>query len=81
MSDASCDRTDEIVRGYVDQGVELLRLAERGGKTARRERGGRHLRGDIVINTDASIRIAPGSFKGWSGTSRTPRWGWPPGGT
>src|SRR3954462_12649580 len=34
LSDASTDRTDEIVREYADRGVELLRMAPRGGKTA-----------------------------------------------
>lgn len=34
VSDASTDRTDEIVRSYADRGVELLRQTERAGKTA-----------------------------------------------
>lgn len=62
-SDASEDRTDEIVRGYADRGVELLRLETRGGKTAAENAAAEHLRGGIIINTDASIRILPGSIK------------------
>ena len=34
ISDASSDRTDDIVREYADRGVNLLRLEARGGKTA-----------------------------------------------
>jgi cellulose synthase/poly-beta-1,6-N-acetylglucosamine synthase-like glycosyltransferase len=34
LSDASTDRTDEIVTEYSGRGVELLRMAVRGGKTA-----------------------------------------------
>ncbi len=63
VSDASTDRTDEIVRGFADRGVELIRLAERGGKTAAENAAIPHLRGEIVVNTDATIRIPPGSLK------------------
>jgi cellulose synthase/poly-beta-1,6-N-acetylglucosamine synthase-like glycosyltransferase len=63
VSDASTDRTDEIVRSYGDRGVELVRLDERAGKTAAENAAVPRLRGDIVINTDASTRIAPGSLK------------------
>ena len=40
VSDASSDGTDDVVREYADRGVELLRLAQRSGKTAA-ENGGR----------------------------------------
>lgn len=63
VSDASSDRTDEIVRGYADRGVELLRLEERTGKTGAENLAAPHLRGGIVVNTDASIRVLPGSIK------------------
>ena len=63
VSDASTDRTDEIVRAYADRGVELLRVPARGGKTAAENAAREHLRGDIVVNTDASVRIAPGALK------------------
>jgi len=57
LSDASTDRTDEIVRGFAARGVELLRLPQRAGKTAAENAARPHLRGDIVVNTDASVRI------------------------
>jgi len=63
VSDASSDRTDEIVSGFADRGVELLRLPVRGGKTAAENAAQRHLRGDIIVNTDASVRIAPDALK------------------
>ena len=72
ISDASTDRTDEIVRSFEDRGVELVRLEERGGKTAAENAGVPHLRGEIVINTDASTRIVPGSLKALVRTFQDP---------
>ena len=63
ISDASSDGTDRIVREYADRGVNLLRLEKRGGKTAAENAAGPHLTGDIVINTDATIRILPNAVK------------------
>jgi cellulose synthase/poly-beta-1,6-N-acetylglucosamine synthase-like glycosyltransferase len=63
VSDASSDRTDDIVRGYADRGVELLRMPTRGGKTAAENAARPLLRGDIVVNTDASVRIARDAVK------------------
>lgn len=63
VSDASSDRTDEIVRGYAGRGVELLRLEERSGKTRAENLAASHLAGDIVVNTDASIRVRPDAIK------------------
>src|SRR5437868_14656896 len=34
VSDASTDRTEEIVKGYASRGVQLVRMPVRGGKTA-----------------------------------------------
>src|SRR5262245_1461899 len=59
LSDASTDATDDTVREYADRGVELLRMPVRGGKTAAENASCRLLRGDIVVNTDASIRMHP----------------------
>ncbi len=62
-SDGSSDRTEEIVRGYADRGIELLRTPERGGKNKAENYAATHLTGEIVVNTDASIRIAPDAIK------------------
>ena len=63
VSDASTDGTDDIVRQYADRGVNLLRLPTRGGKTAAENAAGPHLTGEIVVNTDATIRILPDALK------------------
>ena len=63
ISDASTDRTDEIAREFADRGVQLIRLPHRSGKTAAENAAAHHFRGDVVINTDATIRIPPGSLK------------------
>ena len=63
VSDCSSDRTDDIVRGYADRGVELLRLPERRGKTAAEQAAFARLRGDVIINTDASVRIHPQALR------------------
>src|SRR5947207_1445558 len=57
VSDASTDGTDEIVMRFAPRGVELLRLPERRGKTAAENAARSRLRGEIIINTDASVRI------------------------
>ena len=63
VSDASTDGTDAIVREYAGRGVTLLRLPQRGGKTAAENAAGAAVRADIVINTDASVRVEKGSLK------------------
>jgi cellulose synthase/poly-beta-1,6-N-acetylglucosamine synthase-like glycosyltransferase len=63
VSDASSDRTDEIVRSYADRGVELCRMPKRIGKTGAEHVASHLLRGEIIVNTDASIRIAPDALK------------------
>lgn len=63
VSDASTDRTDDIVREYADRGVELFRVTERAGKTAAENAARGRLTGDIIVNTDASVRIHPAAIK------------------
>ena len=63
VSDASSDRTDAIVREYAGRGVELLRLASRGGKTAAENAALPLLRGEIIVTTDASARPERGALK------------------
>ncbi len=59
ISDASTDRTDEIVRSFADRGVELIRLKSRAGKTAAENASCARIQGEIVINTDAAVRVDP----------------------
>jgi len=63
VSDASTDGTDEVVSRFESRGVELLRLPERQGKTAAENAARRHLTGEIIINTDASVRVHPQAVK------------------
>ena len=57
VSDASTDGTDEVVRRLASRGVELIRLPRRSGKTAAENAAREHLRGEVVVQTDASVRI------------------------
>jgi cellulose synthase/poly-beta-1,6-N-acetylglucosamine synthase-like glycosyltransferase len=45
------------------QGVELIRLPKRAGKTAAENAATAHLRGDIVVNIDATARPAHDALK------------------
>jgi cellulose synthase/poly-beta-1,6-N-acetylglucosamine synthase-like glycosyltransferase len=63
VSDASTDGTDEIVRTYAAQGVELLRLPVRKGKTAAENAAATRIRGELVVNIDATIRPLPGALR------------------
>ena len=63
VSDASTDRTDDIVKTFAPRGVELVRLPARAGKTAAENAAAARVRGEIIVNTDATIRIPPSSLK------------------
>ena len=47
-SDGSSDRTDEIVRGFADRGVKLVRVEGRVGKTETQNQALLNARGAIV---------------------------------
>jgi cellulose synthase/poly-beta-1,6-N-acetylglucosamine synthase-like glycosyltransferase len=72
ISDGSTDATDAIVSEYAGEGIELLRMPERGGKTKAENAASGLLRGEIVVNTDASTRILPGSLKPLVAAMRDP---------
>ena len=72
ISDGSTDRTDAIVAEYADEGIELHRMTVRGGKTKAENAASELLRGEIVVNTDASTRILPGSLKPLVAAMRDP---------
>jgi cellulose synthase/poly-beta-1,6-N-acetylglucosamine synthase-like glycosyltransferase len=63
MSDASTDRTDEIVRGFEARGVRLVRMSARRGKSAAENWTLPLVTCEIVVNTDATIRIPRVSLK------------------
>ena len=59
VSDGSTDRTNELVRAHEGRGVRLLRLPRRVGKTAAEAAAAREIRTELVLNTDASVRLHP----------------------
>lgn len=63
VSDASTDRTDAIVAEYASCGVQLLRMPRRVGKTAAENAALPLLRGEIVVNTDASVHVERTALK------------------
>jgi cellulose synthase/poly-beta-1,6-N-acetylglucosamine synthase-like glycosyltransferase len=63
LSDASSDATDDIVREYAPRGIELMRMPSRVGKTAAENACCHRLRGDIVVNSDASVRMRPNAVR------------------
>ncbi len=63
ISDGSTDRTEAVVSEFAERGVELVCLPSRKGKSAAENAGRPHLRGAIVVSTDASVRIDPAGLK------------------
>jgi len=63
VSDASTDGTDAIVSAFGGRGVQLLRLPRRGGKTAAENAALPLLSGQIIVHTDASVRVERGALK------------------
>jgi len=54
ISDASDDRTDDIVHAYADRGVKLLRMEDRGGKTLGLNAGVAKAQGGVIVFSDAN---------------------------
>ncbi len=63
VSDGSTDGTDALVREYASEGVELLRVEGRLGKTEVENRAFDSLTGEIIVNTDASVTVRPDAIK------------------
>jgi len=54
VSDASTDRTDEIVQSFAAEGVKLLRMPQRGGKTLGLNAAVAQATGEIIVFSDAN---------------------------
>ncbi len=54
ISDASNDKTHDIVKGYASRGVKLLIQTERTGKTAALNRAVPEASGEIIVMSDAN---------------------------
>jgi cellulose synthase/poly-beta-1,6-N-acetylglucosamine synthase-like glycosyltransferase len=63
ISDASTDRTAEIARSFAPRGVELLELPQRRGKTAAENAADAFVRGEIIVNIDATVRLQPNALQ------------------
>jgi cellulose synthase/poly-beta-1,6-N-acetylglucosamine synthase-like glycosyltransferase len=63
VSDCSSDKTDQIVSEYEADGVRLLRLPERRGKTAAQNLAVANAKGEIVVFSDASILLEEQSIR------------------
>lgn len=60
-SDASSDRTDDIVRDFKDAGVRLVRSTHRKGKEHAQGLAIREAAGEVLIFSDVATRIPPDS--------------------
>ncbi|HEV8409049.1 MAG TPA: glycosyltransferase, partial [Gemmatimonadaceae bacterium] len=63
ISDASTDGTDAIVETFASRGVQLVRQDERRGKTAAENAAWHYLDGEIILCTDASVRLEKGALR------------------
>jgi cellulose synthase/poly-beta-1,6-N-acetylglucosamine synthase-like glycosyltransferase len=62
-SDCSSDNTDEIVRGFADHGVRLIRAPERKGKEHAQMHAVKAARGDILIFSDVATVLKPDAIQ------------------
>lgn len=63
VSDGSTDGTNEIVRQYAINGIELLALEARLGKENAQKRAVDVARGDILVFSDTATRLDPSGLK------------------
>ena len=63
ISHASIDQTDEIVVGFEQRGVILLRMEERGGKTLGLNAGVKQSGGDVIVFSDANAMYDKNALK------------------
>jgi cellulose synthase/poly-beta-1,6-N-acetylglucosamine synthase-like glycosyltransferase len=63
VSDASTDRTNEIARGFEQDGVRLIQQDVRRGKTAGLNRALAIVRGDILVFTDANASFPSNAIR------------------
>ncbi|MEA2031887.1 MAG: glycosyltransferase family 2 protein [candidate division Zixibacteria bacterium] len=63
VSDASTDRTDEIVKSFANSGVKLLVMPKRYGKHYGQGRGIQHTSNELVVLSDATTFLAPDAIR------------------
>ena len=63
VSDCSTDRTDDIVSSFASQGVSLVRMSARRGKTAGLNEAVMRSRSDILVFSDANAFYRPDAIR------------------
>lgn len=63
FSDASSDRTDDVVRSYASAGVELDRIEGRVGKTECQNRVAERVDADVLVFSDANSMYEPDAVR------------------
>ena len=63
VSDASSDKTDDIVNSFENDRVQLIRIEGRLGKTEARNRAIRLLKEEIIVFSDATTKYSPKAIK------------------
>lgn len=63
FSDSSTDRTDEIVKSYVNKGIKFLRIEGRKGKTYCKNEAVKAATGEIVVFSDANSMYEPEAIR------------------
>jgi glycosyltransferase involved in cell wall biosynthesis len=56
-SDASTDRTDDIIRSYGSKGIRLVRTSERGGKENAQKYAIEQAKGEIIVFSDVATML------------------------
>ncbi len=75
VSDGSTDGTDDLVRGFRDRRVRLVRQERRAGKSLALNRGVSVATGDLLIFTDANALFGPESLARLAAGFHDPRVG------
>ena len=75
ISDCSSDGTDKIVATFADKGVRLFRLEQRTGKIGGYRNVIPHLKGEIIVFSDATSLLSPNSISSLVGNFADPKVG------
>lgn len=62
-SDGSTDATNDIIRSFEKQGIELLEVQNRGGKENAQKEAVGYARGDIIVFSDVATILEPNGLQ------------------
>lgn len=74
-SDGSTDETDDIVRFFVSEGVELISIPQQAGKTNAQNIAMRSATGEVVVFSDATTEYHPDALQYLAGVFADPNVG------